>query len=267
MRVLGHIFPSSRLWLFASAAVMLGGVSCAARSEQALELDPKRVALVSFVNACSSDLEEHWQASVDVFFRGVPLCRDLRIGESSLLREVVSDEKGFVEIKRSGTDQVLARVSTSIRPETFLTVVITGRISSDSSSVDAMVLLDHPLPENQQSIDSARLVILSGILDYPTEVTIGGQKFANLQPGIVHEVFVQPGDKEIKMFFKDKRIGPSVFNTSSGLLAEQGSSYYVIFVDSPRSPGRPQVLVTDATRMRNDYLNALSAKEDGGLTE
>lgn len=199
-----------------------------------------------------------------LYFRGITLCRDLRIGESSLLREVESGGEGSLEIRRSGTDRVLARTLASIRSGTFNTVVVTGRIGSAASAVEATVLRDFPLSESQQSKDRARLVILSGIRDYPAKVAIGGQESANLQPGVVSEVFVQPGEKEIKMFFADKKLGPGEFNTSSGLLAEPGRSYNVFFFDSPRTPGRPRVSVTDVTQLRRDFIDALKAEKEVG---
>jgi hypothetical protein len=233
-----------------------------AQSEPSAPFDPEKVALVSFVNACSTDLAERWRASVDVYFRGIPLCQDLRLGESSLLREVENDGEGSLEIRRSGTDRVLARIPASIRPKTFNTVVVTGSIGTAASAVEAVVLRDFPLTESQQSKDRARLVILSGIRDYPTKVAIGGQDLAKLQPGVVRELFLQPGEKEIKMFFSDKKLGLGEFNTSSGLLAEPGRSYNVFFFDSPSKPGRPRVSVTDVTQLRQDFIDAAKASEE-----
>jgi hypothetical protein len=258
-----HLSFSRSRWLVV-AGVVLAGSPGAAQPESTTPFDPEKVAFVSFVNACSTDLAERWRASVDVYFRGIPLCRDLRIGESSLLRQVENDGEGSLEIRRSGTDSILARIPASIRPKTFNTVVVTGSIGSAASAVEAVVLRDFPLPESQQSKDRARLVIVSGIRDYPTKVSIGGQEFANLQPGAVREVFVQPGEKEIKMFFSDKKLGPGEFNTSSGLLAEPGRSYNVFFFDSPSKPGRPRVSVTDVTQLRKDFIDALTAEEEQG---
>lgn len=258
----------TRSWLWIAVGLVSAGSPGAAQPEPAAPFDPKKIALMSIVNACTTNLPERWQASVDVYFRGIALCRDVRVGESSLLREVESNGEGSLEIRRSGTDQVLARIPASIRPGTCNTAVVTGRIGAAASAVEAVVLRDFLLAESQQSNDRARLVILSGIRDYPTKVAIGGHEFANLQPGMASELFVQPGEKEIKMFFADPKLGPGEFNTSSGLLAEPGRSYNVFFFDSPRKPGRPRVLVTDAMQMRDDYLNALSAnKEDSGLTK
>ncbi len=254
------LYTQSCFWI--GVVLVLGGSHGAAQPESTAPFDPEKVALASFVNACSTDLAERWQASVDVYFRGMPLCQDLRIGESSLLREVESDGEGSLEIRRSGTERVLARIPASIRPKTFNTVVVTGSIGSAASAVEAVLLRDFPLTESQRSKDRARLVILSGIRDYPTKVTIGGQEFANLQPGAVREVFVEPGEKEIKMFFTDKKLGPGEFNTSSGLLAEPGHSYNVVFFDSPRTPGRPRVAVTDVTQLRRDFIDAAKAAEE-----
>lgn len=256
-----------RACLWSVVGLVLAGSSGAAQPESTAPFDPEKVALVSFVNACSTDLAERWRASVDVYFRGIPLCRDLRIGEYSLLREVENDSEGSLEIRRSGTDSILARIPASIRPKTFNTVVVTGSIGSAASGVEAVVLRDFPLPESQQSKDRARLVIVSGIRDYPTKVSIGGQEFANLQPGTVSEVFVQPGEKEIKMFFRDTKLGPGEFNTSSGLLAEPGRSYNVFFFDSPRKPGRPRVLVTDVTQLRRDFIDAANAAQEDAQEE
>jgi len=261
-----HLLFTRACWLVV-AGVVLAGSSGAAQPESTAPFDPEKVALVSFVNACSTDLAERWRASVDVYFRGIPLCRDLRIGEYSLLREVENDGEGSLEIRRSGTDSILARIPASIRPKTFNTVVVTGSIGSAASAVEAVVLRDFPLPESQQSKDRARLVIVSGIRDYPTKVSIGGQEFANLQPGTVSEVFVQPGEKEIKMFFRDTKLGPGEFNTSSGLLAEPGRSYNVFFFDSPRKPGRPRVLVTDVTQLRRDFIDAANAAQEDAQEE
>jgi hypothetical protein len=73
---------------------------------------------------------------------------------------------------------------------------------------------------------------------------------------------VLPGEKEIRMFFSDKKLGPGEFNTSSGLLAEPGRSYNVFFFDSPRKPGRPRVSVTDVTQLRQDFIEAAKAAEE-----
>jgi len=252
-------FKAIALFLLGS---LYSGFSCQAEMETTGKRDPEKFALVSFVNACSTDLPERWQASVDVYFKDIVLCHDLRVGESSLLREVEMDGQGLLEIRKSGTDRVLARVAAAIPPKSFNTVLLTGLIGRTASSVDALVLRDFPLRENQRSQDRARLVIVSGIVDYPTNVSIGGQTFKNIQPGVANEVFIDPGEKEIKMFFTDKKLGPGEFNTLSGLLAEAGRSYNVVFTDSPRMPGRPRVLVTDVTQLRQDFIEAFKVAEE-----
>jgi hypothetical protein len=257
----------TRSWLLIAVGLVSAGSPGSAQPESTAPFDHEKVALVSFVNACSTDLPERWRASVDVYFRGIALCRDVRIGESSVLREVESDGEGSLEVRRSGTDQVLARIPASIRPGTFNTAVVTGSIGAAASAVEAVVLRDFPLAESQQSKDRARLVILSGIRDYPTKVAIGGREYANLQPGVVSEAFVQPGEKEIKMFFADQKLGPGKFNTSSGLLADAGRSYNVFFFDSPHKPGRPRVSVTDVTQLRQDFIDALTAGDAGEQTD
>lgn len=222
----------------------------------------EKEAIVSFFNACSTDMSEHWKASVDVYFKGEPLCQDLRMGESSLLRTVLNDGQGSLEIRKSGTDQVLTQVSAAFMPKTFNTVLLTGLIGSGSSSVKALVLRDYPLEKNQIPADRARLVIASGISNYPTNVSIGGQILKNLKPGAATEMFMPPGEHEIKMFFIDKKLGPGFHNTSSGLLAESGKSYNVFFFDSPRLPGRPRVTITNLTQSRQDFIDAANAPDE-----
>lgn len=226
------------------------------------ESDPKKLALVSFVNACSTDLEERWRASIDVFFKGVPLCQDVRIGESSLLQEVEMDGQGLIEIRKHGSAKVLASVPANLRAKTFNTVILTGEVGESSSLVKPVFLRDFPLNEKQQRPSFARLVVVSGITRYPAKVTIGGEVFAGLAAGVAREVFVRPGEKEIKMFFSNAKLGAGEFNTKSGLLAEAGSTYNVIFMDSPRMPGRPRVLVLDVSMQRKEFLEALKAAKE-----
>jgi hypothetical protein len=235
--------------------------TCFGQSAPAKKNPAGKIALVSFVNACSTNMQEHWKASIDIYFKGNILSQDLRMGEASLLQSVENDGEGFVEIRRHATEQVLKRVPASLTPGTFNTVLVTGRIDSGASAVEALVLRDYPLQESQIRPDRARLVIVSGIMNYPTNVIIAEQVFKNLKPGVATEVFMPPGEHEIKMYFKDNKLGPGDHNTLSGILAEAGRSYNVVFFDSPRKPGRPRVMVTDITQLRQDFVEA-SKNED-----
>ena len=71
------------------------------------------------------------------------------------------------------------------------------------------------------------------------------------------------------MFFKDKKFGDRELNTVSGAVAAAGGNVNVIFFDSPRMPGRPNVLVIDTDLQRKEMLESLSAgpedQASGGL--
>ncbi len=223
--------------------------------------DPEKAAYVSFVNACTTDLKERWRASVDIAFKGAVLATDLRVGENSLLRPVETDGQGTLEVRRHGSSEVLERIPASLQPGSFSTVVLSGVIGS-KSDVQALVLRDYPLAENQSRPGLARFVLLTTITGYPTRSSIGGHGVGNLRPGSAQEVFVEPGEKEIQMFFKDKKFGDRELHTVSGAVAVAGGNVNVIFFDSPRMPGRPNVLVIDTDLQRKELLEGLSVRQE-----
>ncbi|MBU3664497.1 MAG: hypothetical protein FGM15_01275 [Chthoniobacterales bacterium] len=135
-------------------------------------------------------------------------------------------------------------------------MVISGMIGH-KSDVRALVLRDYPLLENQKRRGMARLLLVSTIGGYQTKVTIGGESIGNLQPGLPRELFITPGEKEIKMFFQDKKFGDRDLHTLSGLAAKPGENCNVIFFDSPQTPGRPNVLAINADQQRNELLESL----------
>lgn len=225
------------------------------------EKDAKKTAYVSFINACTTDLQERWRASVDVNFNGATLATDLRVGENSLLRPVEMDGQGILEVRRHGTAEVLEKIPANLQAGTFSTLVLSGLIGS-RSDVQALVLRDYPLAENQRRLGFARFVLLTTIAGYPTKASIGGQGISNLRAGSAQEVFFAPGEKEIKMFFKDKKFGDRELNTVSGAVAAAGGNVNVIFFDSPRTPGRPNVLVIDTDLQRKELLESLGARQD-----
>ena len=253
--------PIPLAWMIASAACLLV-VEAQENVASQRKKDPEKTAYVSFVNACSTDFQEAWRASVDIAFKGVVLATDLRVGENSLLRPVEMDGQGALEVRRHGTAEVLELIPASLQPGSFSTVVLSGVIGS-KSDVQALVLRDYPLGESQSRPGFARFVLLTAITGYPTRSSIGGQGVGNLRPGSAQEVFFEPGEKEIKMFFKDKKFGDRELHTLSGAVAVAGGNVNVIFFDSPRMPGRPNVLVIDTDLQRKELLENLSAKQDG----
>lgn len=226
----------------------------------------KKTAYVSFVNACTTDLQEAWRASADIIFKGAHLATDLRIGENSLLRPVESGGQGVIEIRRHGTEQVLAQIPASLQPGTFTTVVLSGLIGT-KSDVKETVLRDYPLDDSQKRAGFARLVLLTTITGYPTRMSVGRESMTTLPPVSSTVQFLRPGEKEIKMFFKDKRLGDRELHTSSGVLAKDGGNYDVIVFDSPRVPGRPNVLVIDVDLQRKELLESLAADQPAAMED
>lgn len=248
---------------FATVFAMLVAASVFAQESVAPEEDREKFAMLSFANACSTDLTEPWKASVDIYYNNTVVVSDLRIGESSILRKIDTGQPGNFEVKEKGGDKVLATLPANPRPGSFATLVLVGSVGSQSN-VQILPLRDHPLKPEQISKDMARLVIVPGISDYPNKFVIGQKELGNLKFGVPVEIFFPAGEHEIKMFFRDAKLGPDELNTSSGLLAKAGATTNLIFFDSPQLPGRPRVLVLDATQQRQDFLDAREAEQKEG---
>jgi len=260
-----HLVKMTVVWIVLLHALL--GFRVDAQVTVSVERQQDKIAVVSFVNACSTTLSEAWRASVDVWLKDEPLCQDLRIGESSLLREIEVDGQALIEVRKHGTDKVLARVSAALRAGSFSSLILTGVIEDKQSAVEAVTVRDFPLTDTQRRPGLARLVLVTGIQNYPTNVEIGGESFKDVRPATPKEVFMSPGEKEIKMAFRDQKLGADEFHTTSGLLALPGNSYNLIFMDSPRLPGRPRVLVLPITEQRNEFLAAAEAAKEDSQSE
>lgn len=240
--------------------LVFAGCNLYAQEAPAPKKGKKLTAYVSFINACTTDLEQRWQASVDINFKGATLATDMRIGEKSQLRPVLMDGKGFLEVTRHNTDDVLAKVQADLSADSFTSIVLMGVVGKNSD-VKVVLLKDHPLPEDQLKPNLVRSVLLSAITNYPARISLGAKQIDSLQPGEPMVIFERPGEKEIKMFFKDSKFGDKELNTTSALVAEAGDVCNLIVYDSARMPGRPNILVINATKQRNELLEIVAADQ------
>ncbi|MFV0415464.1 MAG: hypothetical protein ACK5NG_03770 [Chthoniobacterales bacterium] len=210
------------------------------------------VAYIKILNACDTNQSERWKTGLNLTFNEETLGSDVRIGEIGLLARVSSTSKDELSIFRSDVSgksvgtQALEKIPAKFQEGGLYTAVVLGDIEENSANLQLQVLQQYPIPPQSKRPGKCRVVLLNAISKFPVSVDIAGGNPQQLAFNKPSEFFINPGEVNIGLNFKDKRGKDQ--RIQSGLVAQAGGNIIAVVLYPAERGDRPTLRRFDVSQ-------------------
>lgn len=227
-------------------------------------------AFIKIFNACQRNGVEKWQTGLDLTFREMPLARDVRVGESGLVKEIEFFKKDTVEVYRSKefltqhhsatepTSRASAKVQASFETRSVTLLLVHGTLNADEESLEIEAIKEFPVPAESMRPGVARVFFINVRPGERVTLNIGEQTPFSLAYKESREVFLKPGDTDILLSYTGK--DNQIKNQIAAFKFVSDSNYSAIVYPAAELPDRPTIRISDSNE---DWAGIRSPSKEG----